>query len=73
MRAQSGTLLIDALLERLDTTQANALLAQLDGWMSRHDGAIRKGPAKAGRRRAEIGIHYFSDTKASQTQKDHTS
>ena len=73
MRAQSGTLLIDALLDRLGTAQANALLVQLDWWVSQHNQAARKGTTKAGRRRAEIGIHHFNETKASQTQKDQTS
>lgn len=73
MRSQSGTLLIDALLDRLGNTQASALLVQLDWWMSQHDRAARKGPTKAGRRRAEIRIHHFNETKASQTQKDQTS
>ena len=73
MRAQSGTLLIDALLDRLGSTQASALLVRLDSWMSQHDRDTRERPAKAGRRRAEIGIHHFNKTKASQTQKDETS
>ena len=72
MRTPSGTLLIDALLDRLGSAQASALLARLDGWMAQHDRATRKVPAKAGRRRAEIGIHHFNETKALQTQKDHT-
>ena len=70
MRTQSGTFLIDALLDRLGSAQAEVLVARLDTWMSQDDRVTRKGPAKAGRRRAEIGIHHFNQTKASQTQKD---
>lgn len=73
MRTPSGTLLIDALLARLGSAQASALLVRLDGWMAQHHRAIPKGPAKAGGRRTEIGIRHFNEIKASQTQKDHTS
>lgn len=70
MRTQSGTLLIAALLDRLGSNQAEALLARLDRWMSQHDRDTRKGPAKTGRRRAEIGIHHSQEITASSTQKD---
>jgi hypothetical protein len=70
MRSQSGTLLIDALLDRLGSTQASALLVRLDDWMSQRDRDTRKGPVKAMRRRADIKTHNSQGITASRTRKD---
>jgi len=73
MRAQSGTLLINAVLDRLGSTQASALLVHLDDWMSQRDRDTRKGPVKAMRRRADIKTHNSQGFTTSSTQKDQTS
>ena len=71
MRPSSGkTLLIGALLDRLGSTQAQALLQRLDRWMSQEG---RDGlPPSTGsrRRRAEAGFQQFEENIASTTQKD---
>ncbi len=73
MRAQSGTLLIDALLDRLGSTQAHALLAQLNTWMSQNNRDTRMGHAKVERRRADIRTHNYQGITLSKTQKDQLS
>ncbi len=73
MRTPSGTLLIDALLDRLGTVQANALLAQLSTWMSQRNRDTRKGRAKPERRRADISTHNSQGIALSNTQKDQLS
>ena len=73
MRAPSETLLIDALLERLGSVQANALLAQLSTWMPEDNRHTRKGPAKARRRRTDIRTHNSQGITVSKTQKDQPS
>lgn len=67
------TLLIDALLDRLGSAQANALLAQLSTWMPQGNRDTRKGPAQAGRRRADIKTHNSQGITASKTLKDQPS
>ena len=65
-----GNLLIGALLDRLGSAQAQALLQRLDRWMSL-EGRDRLPPrAASGRRRIEAGIQYFEENIASKTQKD---
>jgi hypothetical protein len=63
--------LIDALLDRLGSIQAQALLRRLDRLVSQEDrhGLPRTG---AGRRRGETAIHCFEENIASKTQKDHS-
>lgn len=73
MRTQSGTLLIDALLDRLGSAQANVLLAQLSTWMSQSTQDTRKGRAKPERRRADIRTHNSQGITVSNTQKDQPS
>jgi hypothetical protein len=73
MRAQSGNLLIDALLDRLGSTQAHALLAQLNTWMSQNNRDTRKGHVKVERRRADIKTHNSQGITVSNTQKDQPS
>lgn len=73
MRTRSGTLLIDALLDRLGDTQANALVAQLNSWLSRSNRDIRKGRAKPERRRAITRTHNPQGITVSKTQKDQPS
>ena len=73
MRTPSGTLLIDALLDRLGSAQANVLLAQLSAWMSQPTQDTRNGRAKPERRRAGIGTHDSQGITVSNTQKDQPS
>lgn len=73
MRSPSGTLLIDALLDRLGNAQANALVAQLNSWMSQSNRDTRKGRAKPERRRADIRTHNSQGITLSKTQKDQPS
>ena len=63
-----GTLLIDALLDRLGKTQAQALLDRLDQWLSQDD--HEPDPQTAGRRRAGNRTNHFE--KTSQTSKEPT-
>jgi hypothetical protein len=73
MRTPSETLLIDALLDRLGSVQANALLAQLSTWMPQGTRDSRKGPARAERRRTEIKTHNSQGITTSKTLKDPSS
>jgi hypothetical protein len=73
MRTQWETLLIDALLDRLGSAQANALLAQLSTWMPQGIRDTRKGPAKAERRRADIRTQNSQGITTSKTLKDQPS
>ena len=73
MRTPSGTLLIDALLDRLGNAHANALLAQLNTWMSQGNRDMRKGRARPERGRADIGTHNSQGITVSNTQKDQPS
>lgn len=73
MRTPSGTLLIDALLDRLGNAQADALLAQLNTWMSQDNQDTRKGRARPERRRADTRTHNSQGITVSNTQKDQPS
>jgi hypothetical protein len=71
MRPSTGkTLLIDALLDRLGSAQAQALLQRLDRWMSLEGRDALPSRAASGRRRTEAGIQHFEENIASKTQKD---
>jgi hypothetical protein len=73
-RTSSGaTLLIGALLDRLGSTQAQALLQRLDRWVSQEDRDDLPPRTASRRRRAETGIHHFEENIASKTQKDQSS
>lgn len=63
---------VEALEEfrRLSGTQAQALLEQLDKWLSQHDRDTRPGTSGTGRMRTGIGIYYFEENMTSQTPKD---
>jgi hypothetical protein len=65
--------LIDALLDRLGSIQAQALLRRLDRFVSQEDRHGLPPRTGAGRRRGETAIHYFEENIASRTQKDHSS
>jgi len=73
MRTPSATLLIDALLDRLGNAQANALVAQLNTWMSQSNRDIRKGRAKPEPRRTYIRTHNSQGITVSNTLKDPSS
>jgi len=74
VRPSTGkTLLIGALLDRLGSVQAQALLRRLDRLVSQEDRHDLPPKTVAGRRRGETGIHYFEENIASKTQKDHSS
>ena len=73
MRTPSGTLLIDALLDRLGNAQANALVALLNTWTSQGIRDTRKGRVAAERRRPAIRNHNSQGITISKTQEDPTS
>jgi len=68
--ALGGNLLIDALLDRLGSAQAQALLHRLDRWVSQESRDDIPPRTEHRRRRAETGIHTFEENIASKTHKD---
>ena len=68
--APGGNLLIGALLDRLGSAQAHALLHRLDRWVSQENRTDPSPRTEDSRRRAEAGIHRFEENMASKTQKD---
>ena len=63
---------VEALKEfrKLSGAQAQALLEQLDKWLSQHDRDTRPGTQGTGQMRTGIGIYYFEENMASQKSKD---
>ena len=59
---------VEALKEfrRLSGAQAQALLEQLDKWLSQHDRDTRPGTQGTGQMRTGIGIYYFEEDMAPQ-------
>jgi hypothetical protein len=55
---------------RLSGAQAQALLEQLDKWLSQHDRDSHPGTKGTGRVRTGVGIYYFEEDLASQTRED---
>lgn len=68
--ALGGNLLIGALLERLGSAQAQALLHRLDRWVSQENRADPPPRTEDRRRRPESGNHRIEESIASNTQKD---
>ena len=63
---------VEALQEfrRLSGSQAQALLEQLDKWLSQHDRDTNPGSKGTGQMRTGIGIYYFEENMAPQKPKD---
>jgi hypothetical protein len=55
---------------RLSGARAQALLEQLDKWLSQHDRDTHPETNGTGRVRTGIGIYYFEEDVTSQTPKD---
>jgi uncharacterized protein DUF6502 len=54
---------------RLTGAQAQALLEQLDKWLSQHDRDTHPGTAGTGQMRTGIGIYYFEENMSPQKTK----
>ncbi|MGB5081684.1 MAG: hypothetical protein WBO23_13185 [Burkholderiales bacterium] len=61
------TLLIDALLERLNSSQASALLDQLDRSIAQNSGRFRPETTRNGRRRSDGRTHNIPENTTSHT------
>jgi len=63
---------VEALKEfrRLSGAQAQALLEQLDKWLSQHDRDTHPATQGSGQMRTGVGIYYFEENMAPQKSKD---
>jgi hypothetical protein len=55
---------------KLSAKQAQALLEQLDKWLSEHSAAAADGEHPQPRTRAGLGIFYFEDPPATNSPKE---
>jgi hypothetical protein len=63
-----GNLLIEALLDRLGSAQAQALLARLNESLCRNERDSYPGTIE--RRQERIGLCYLTESRTSQTSKE---